>query len=409
MMALALTLALAPAPVYVEMTPGLAVAPGAAAAETRSLRDQLMLRLLEEGYPLAPSADHATRTLRVLPTPDGIEVQAQGEDTRTFAVATGPVLPLEAVHRAMEALDEVTPRPEPTGVEPPRVAVQVDGEGAEALRRTLVQQLLSRQSAVVPADAAPDAMLCAEARGDALVLSRASAANDCSAPASAGPPLQRVALAQAEPDPAALEASLDVLLDDGAEAPDEVIADIQPVGPAPAVGISTRREPADDGRGVALRLGARTGIYGRVTAADAAVGTSLGVGREPGPGALFDVLIVPTSAPDISIFETSVSGGLGWAIGLSRTVALQLQGLGGVQIHRFRQRGADPGVRVDWTAELPVGVSLRVARGLQIDLMVRAGRSGREREHRVDDVVVWSRSAWRIGGSVGLSYGWRPR
>jgi hypothetical protein len=158
-----------------------------------------------------------------------------------------------------------------------------------------------------------------------------------------------------------------------------------------------------------VRLGARTGIYGRLTAADAAVGTSLRLGGEPGPGGIVDVLMVPTSAPDISIFETSVSGGFGWAFALSRTVGLQLQGLGGVQIHRFRQRSAEAGHRVDWTAELPVGVSLRVARGLQIDLMVRAGRSGRAREHRVDDVVVWSRSAWRIGGSVGLSYGWRPR
>jgi hypothetical protein len=145
-----------------------------------------------------------------------------------------------------------------------------------------------------------------------------------------------------------------------------------------------------------------------VIAADAAVGTSLRVGREPGLGGLLDVVVLPTSAPDISIFESSVTGGPSYALALSPSVALQLQALGGVQVHRYRQRGAAPGVRVDWTAELPVGVSLQVARGLQIDLMVRAGLSGRPREHRVDDMVVWSRSAWRIGGSVGLSYGWRP-
>ena len=103
MISLALALALAPAPVYVETAPG-------PDAETRSLQDQLMLRLLEEGYPLAPSAEHATRTLRVEPTPEGIRVEARGQDARVFEVATGPVLPLEAVHRAMEALDEVIPR-----------------------------------------------------------------------------------------------------------------------------------------------------------------------------------------------------------------------------------------------------------------------------------------------------------
>jgi hypothetical protein len=123
---------------------------------------------------------------------------------------------------------------------------------------------------------------------------------------------------------------------------------------------------------------------------------------------VLDVVVLPTSAPDIAIFESSVTGGPAYAVALSKSVTLQLQALGGVQVHRYRQRGAEAGVRVDWTAELPVGVSLRVARGLQIDLMVRAGRSGRDREHRVDDVTVWSRSAWRIGGSVGLSYGWRP-
>jgi len=404
--ALAIALALAPAPVYVETAPG-----PDAAGETRSLRDQLMLRLLEEGYPLAPSAEHATRTLRVEPTADGIRVQAQGQDTRTFEVATGPVLPLEAVHRAMEALDEVTPRAEPTVAEPPRVAVHVDGAEPEALRRSLVQVLLDRQSTVVPPDAAPDAVLCVEARGDALALARAADVEGCRDAAS--PKLVALAgsdPAKAQPDPVALEASLDELLAPRAEtSPDPSLADIEPADPVPAAGLAARREVSDDGRGVAVRLGARTGLYGRVTAADAAVGTSLQVGREPGPGGILDVLVVPTSAPDVSIVETSVSGGFGWMFGLSRTVALQLQGLGGVQVHRYRQRGADPGVRVDWTAELPVGVSLRVARGLQIDLMVRAGRSGRSREHRVDDVVVWSRSAWRIGGSVGLSYGWRPR
>jgi hypothetical protein len=400
--ATALALALAPAPVYVE------AAPGAEDAGTRSLQDQLMLRLLEEGYPLAPSAEHATRTLRVEPTAEGIRVQAYGEDTRAFEVATGPVLPLEAVHRAMEALDEVTPRAEPTGAAPPRHAVHVvaagDGPSPEALRRTLVRQMLARRITVVPPDAAPEAVLCAEDRGEALALSRAADVDGC------GEDPRLVALDHAEPDPVELDASLDALLADPAEAPRPL--DIRPLGPAdgvPAAGIATPRTPVSNGRGVALRLGARTGIYGRLTSADAAVGSSLRVGREPGPGAVLDVLMVPTSAPDISIFETSVSGGLAWMLALTPTVALQLQGLGGVQIHRFRQRGDEPGHRVDWTAELPVGVSLRVARGLQIDLSVRAGRSGRAREHRVDDVVVWSRSAWRIGGSVGLSYGWRPR
>jgi hypothetical protein len=402
---LALALALAPAPVYVETTPG-------PDAETRSLQDQLMLRLLEEGYPLAPSPETATRTLRVEPTPEGIRVQAQGQDTRTFEVATGPVLPLEAVHRAMEALDEVTPRSEPTGVEPPRVAVHLGvaqaGTEPEALRRTLVQRLLARHSTVVPLDAAPDAVLCVQAYAEALELSRAADVDGCSDPARPAPKL--VALEAAEPNAAALDASLDSLLVDPAErSPELPIEPIEPTGPTPAAGLAARRAPIEKERGVAVRLSARTGIYGRLSAADAAVGASLRVGGEPGIGGIFDVLMIPSSAPDISILETSVSGGLGYTLALSRSVALQMQGLGGVQVHRYRQRGAEPGNRVDWTAELPVGVSLRVARGLQIDLMVRAGRSGRAREHRVDDMVVWSRSAWRIGGSVGLSYGWRPR
>jgi hypothetical protein len=400
--AVALALALAPAPVYVETAPGPEPTEG-----SRSLRDQLMLRLLEEGYPLAPSAEHATRTLRVEPRPDGIRVQAQGEDTRTFEVATGPVLPLEVVHRAMEALDEVTPRPSPTGAEPPRVALHVEGPEPEPLRRTLVEQLLARRSTVVPPDATPDAVLCVQARTNALTLSRAADVDGCR---QASRPRVVALDASAEPDPIALGASLDAVLTAGAEpAPRPMAAAIEPLDATPATGLLAEREPASEGRGVAVRLGARTGIFGRLTAADAAVGTSLRVGSEPGVGGIIDVLVVPTSAPDISILETSVSGGLGGTIGLSRTVALELQGLGGVAVHRFRQRGAEPGVRADFTVELPVGVSLRVSRGLQIDLMVRGGRSGRAREHRVDDVVVWSRSAWRIGGSVGLSYGWRPR
>lgn len=408
----ALALALAPAPVYVEAVVGSDPASiGTEASGTRSLREQLMLRLLEEGYPLAPSADRATRTLRVEATSDGIRVEARGEDTRTFEVATGAVLPLEAVHRAMEALDEVTPRAEPTGAPTRRHALHVEvgpsaGASPEALRGRLVGELLARHITVVPADAAPDAVLCAEERGDALALSRAADVEGCRADPRGS---QRVALQQAEPDPAALQASLDALLAAPTEAPLLEIEALEPANGPTTPGLTTPRTPASSDRRLALRVGARTGIYGRLTAADAAVGASLRVGGEPGPGALLDVLMVPASAPNISIFETSVSGGFGWMFALSRVVGLHLQALGGVQVHRFRQRGADPGHRVDWTAELPVGVSLRVARGLQIDLSVRGGRSGRAREHREDDVVVWSRSAWRIGGSVGLSYGWRPR
>lgn len=408
--ALALAFALAPAPVHVE------AAPGPEPAETRSLRDQLMLRLLEEGYPLAPSATQATRTLRVEPTASGLRVEAEGEDTRRFEVATGPVLPLEAVHRAIEALDEVTPRPAPRGSAAPRVALHVEATpveiSPEAVRRSLVRRLLERQRTVVPLDAEPDAVLCVTDQGDALALSRADQADGCRLQPRAEARLvglEPVGL-EAEPDPVALGSSLDALLtEDDPTPPRAVVPAIDPVRTAPAVGLSTERERASEHRGPAVRVGARTGIYGRLTAADAAIGTSLRVGGEPGPGGLLDVLMVPTSAPDISIFETSVSGGFGWMFAVSPTVALHVQGLGGVQVHRFRQRGQDPGHRVDWTAEVPLGASLRVARGLRIDLSVRAGRSGRAREHRVDDVVVWSRTAWRIGGSVGLSYGWRAR
>lgn len=410
--ALALVLAPdpAPAPVYVEM------APASEAEPTQSLQDQLMLRLLEEGYPLAPSADQATRTLRVRPTSDGIRVEAEGEDTRRFEVSTGPVLPLEAVHRAIEALDEVTPRPQPRGSAPRRVAVHLQAPptrvSPDALRRTLVLGLLQRRRTVVPLDAAPDAVLCVAGQDDGLALSRAADAEGCERSPGAMPrePGHRVELAEAEPDPTALQASLDALLAADDPSPRRPVAPaLTPAAVTPAMGLSTDRTREPEPRGLAVRIGARTGIYGRLTSADAAVGTSLRVGGEPGPGGILDVLMVPTSAPDISIFETSVSGGFGWQFAVSPTVSLHVQGLGGVQVHRFRQRGAQSGHRVDWTAEVPLGASLRVTRGLQIDLAIRAGRSGRDREHRVDDVVVWSRSAWRVGGSVGLSYGWRPR
>lgn len=412
MIGAALALVLVPAPVYVE------TAQGADPTETASLRDQLMLRLLEEGYPLAPSAAQATRTLRVEPTPGGIRVEAEGEDTRRFEVATGPVLPLEAVHRAMEALDEVTPRPAPRGAAPPRIAVHVEAPPAaispEELRRMLVHQLLERQSTVVPADADPDAVLCAEGRGEAIALSRANDADGCGLESELSAKLVGIESpesgAKPEPDAVALDSSLDTLLATDDPTPrHRVTPERVPVGPAPAASLTDAREAEPARRGTAVRIGARTGVYGRLSAADAAIGTSLRVGGEPGPAGLFDVLLVPTSAPDISIFETSIGAGFGWMFSVSPIVALHAQGLGGVQIHRFRQRGAQTGHRVDWTAELPLGASLRLSRGLRLDLLVRAGRSGRDREHRVDDVVVWSRSAWRIGGSVGLSYGWRPR
>ncbi len=389
----------APAPVFVE------TAADTDPQKARSLREQLRLRLLEEGYPLAPSAEHATRTLRITVTDEGLEVEAQGADTRAFSVASGPVLPLEVVHRAMEALDEVSPRVPPVKIQRPRrYAVHVDGApqktSPEQVRGALVDTLLIRQKEVVPLDATPDAVLCAEGQGDALALSRGRDVSGCGQE-----PV--VVLRDSPLDQLSSDDSVDALIEQAGTA---TVANDEPVD-TPTVIRRPRRPaaPQPEPKGPSVRIGARTGIYGRLTAADAAVGTTLRVGKEPGPAGLFDVLMVPASATDISIFETSIGVGFGWMWAVSPIVGLHVQGIGGLQIHRFRQRGADTGHRFDWTAEIPLGASFRLARQLRLDLLVRGGRSGRDREHRVDDVVVWSRSAWRVGASVGLSYGWRPR
>lgn len=404
MIAALMALALAPAPVYVE------AAPQDDSEETRSLRDQLMLRLLEEGYPLAPSAERATRTLRVEPIAEGIRVEARGEDIHAFEIATGPVLPLEAVHRAMQALDEVTPRAEPEVTPLTRFAVHVQDApisiAPEVVRGALVHQVLDRGGVVVPLDDEPDAVMCAEALGDDLAISRGQTLRDCGR--------QPTVVAVDDADAATLDrSSLDESMQTLMEEPEQLEVEAREAPPKPrmppTVGVSTDRAPRATRPGPAVRVGARAGLYGRVTSADAAVGTSVRVGREPGPAGIVDLLMVPASAPDISIFETSVSGGFGWMWIVHPVVALHVQGLAGVQVHRFRQRGNEAGNRADWTAEIPLGASLKLARGLRLDLTVRGGRSGRPREHRVDDVVVWERSAWRIGGAVGLSYGWRGR
>ncbi|MEX1367369.1 MAG: hypothetical protein AB1Z98_29850 [Nannocystaceae bacterium] len=396
-----LALALAPAPVYVE------IAPEGESEETRSLRDQLMLRLLEEGYPLAPSPQRATRTLTMQPVAEGIRVEARGQDVHAFEVATGPVLPLEAVHRAMQALDEVTPRAEPSSPAATRFAVHVQDAPAsispEAIRGALMHQVLGRSGVVVPLDAEPDAVLCVETLGDDLAVSRGQTLRDCG----------RLPTVVTLDDDAVDVRSLDESMQQLMEAPEAV--DVRPIATTtaprvrPSASLAADREPVGSRRMPAIRVGARAGVYGRLESADAAVGSTLRVGREPGPGGLLDILMVPASAPDISIFETSISGGFGWMWAVHPVVALHAQGLLGVQVHRFRQRGNEAGNRVDWTAEIPLGASFQLAQGLRLDLTVRGGRAGRPREHRVDDVVVWERTAWRVGGAVGLSYGWRGR
>ncbi len=367
-----------------------------------------MLRLLEEGYPLAPSAEHATRTLRVEVTTEGLRVEASGSDTRSFEVATGPVLPLEAVHRAMEALDEVTPRVPTEAEPPPRYAVHVDSAppetSPEAVRRALVHTLLARKSTVVPIDADPEAVFCAEGEGDALTLTRSADVEGCGQV-----PRMTVEVEAAEPAQVQLDDSVDTLITTPKSTGPVVVEPIEPRPTSTTTGLRVERETEPDPRRTALRIGVRTGIYGRLSSADAAIGTSLRVGREPGPAGIVDLLFVPASATDISIFETSIGAGFGWMWSVSPVVGLHTEAVGGLQIHRFRQRGGQTGHRYDWTAEVPIGASFRLARHLRLDLRVRGGRTGRGREHRVDDVVVWSRNAWRIGASVGLSYGWRPR
>jgi hypothetical protein len=387
------------------------------------IRDALLVRLVEEGFSLAPRSELAGVDVVVRRGDRGWQVEAVGTDRQLYEIAAeGSVglQRLELLHRAVAAAEEVKPRP---GVEPansppsPRVQVVFADAPTTAaaqaeLTAGIVGALLEADVVVTSADVAHDGVVCAwaSARGSAATVamtpdecSQHAAALDGASWEAAQAVSTRIAAdvvqrapwaAQPEPEPAP-EPEPEPATD--TERPPRLDVAPQPAAPPP--------RPR---RGM-VRVGARGGLVGRLQPVDAALGADVRLGSTRGPAGWIDLQIWPTratghpGASSLRIVEVVPALGFGWRFVPHPRVALDPGLLLGLDVHAYRS-DVDRGRRTDASIEAAFGVAFDIVAGLELGVQVRGGRSARARTHDILGTEVWHRDAWRVAAFVEVAY-----
>lgn len=393
------------------------------------LHGWLAVQLLAQGYTLAsePVSAQVKLTITSLGTHAGWEVIAAGSSSARFEVEAAEqpaVARLELLHRAVDAVEAVEPKtlePQSAG---PTFAIEIDpGVAAEQRRsgeREIAAAVLTAGGTIVSQRAAADFVLCAQpgtttpqlhlVRSETL-CETASPADPFAVPSPTAQRTQRLVAAAAALTPQPVP-----------ETPTEPFAaaltrvgedDETPPGLESTPTVPTRRRAWPGSTG-AVRLGAAAGVVVR-GAVDPMVTTSLYVGREPGLSAWLDVqLWLSSFSGPLRIWEATPAAGLRLRALTQGRFSLDFGALLGLQVHSFRLVDEPAlrteGVALDVSSEGAVGFSLRTWGAHELQLLVRGGRTGRSRIHTDDSGSLWARSAWRLGGSLGLNFGWRrPR
>lgn len=378
------------------------------------LFDWLVVRLLEEGYAIA-SGDEADVELAVVPGDSQTWiVRASGSSSAAIDVALdgdASVVRLEVLHRAIDVLVAAGRRP---ATQPRRTAFAFEISAAIAasevppLQRSIALAILHAGGVVSPSRTWAEQVVCVGPGGarEAVTLVDATAA----CPAS---------IAAVEPAAAAEVAGELVRTRLGAE---QVPFDDE--SPLVETEVPPRlvREPepppsAWASAPLVVRGGAAVGMVARMKAIDPALTASLVVGREPGLGAWIDLQLWPGTRTDmLRVFEAVIAAGLRVRPVTVGRFALDLGVLLGLQLHGYRFSRApveDRGVALDVSGELAIGFAIRLWRDHELQLLVRGGRSGREREHVLRDDFraqpLWYRNAWRVSATLGMAFGRKAR
>ena len=155
----------------------------------------------------------------------------------------------------------------------------------------------------------------------------------------------------------------------------------------------------------ALRLSAHAGVYGRPRVVDPVVGFGIRLGKASGVNVGGTLEVMASDAPGVRVLETHPGLALGARVGRGR-VAFHGDAILGLLVHDAWIDGRGHRRGVDFAATVPLGVSVWVTRGLDVDVSLRGGYAMRPRSHVVGGERVWSRGVWRLGASLGFTYGW---
>jgi hypothetical protein len=369
--------------------------------------DWLVGRLLEEGFAVT-AGDDAEIDLTIAQADRSWEISAQGETSERFAVPIDHdegVARLELLHVAVGALESVQPRAVAGRKDDRAFAIELAdtfaSEARAAVLAELARAVLDGGGSLAPHRGSAAFVLCASLGDRAVAVEVRDATEPCPIAAEVEP----IAVRERARNVVAA-----VLVDDAeqtvAAATPAQDWERAPLGPRAPERSEPRRRWSNGA--LMVRGGASTGVVARVRAPDAVVAASMFVGTEPGVALWLDMQVWSSTTRRDRLFVLELLPAVGvrvraWTRG---RVSLDLGALVGVQVHGYRFKG-DAGIGSDWSVEGAAGFAVRLWREHELQLMMRAGRIGRERWHKIDGVTAWHREPWRVAATVGLTFGRR--
>lgn len=401
--------------------------------EARRLDGALRVRLLEEGYVIAPQPEAGVLRLEVRPFEGGWMVLARGERTTSYALPKGALAlrSLELLQRAVLAL-EATGAPATRGDDSETISVSVAvitesdaslGSRAQAL---MVQALATAGVAVAPVTRSSDAVVCLRFATDTFSLGSGSDAAKCQAGAAAQPRegrSDREILQLVERRTASLAIDALALRAAARAMPDPDSNPSASSNPNPNPNPSAKPNPnpkpdlasrlarntelafSDDERHEAtstqLELAVSGGVLARSGGTDPLLRAHFDVWRSSGWGVRVEPAVSWSSVPALGIVETSLKAGVVWTRPLGRASTFTLGLLGGVVLHHFDYSERDQGTRINWACALPAELSRRVG-SFSLTLGLSPGLMGPARDHEVFERRVWHRGPLALAATAGV-------
>ncbi len=374
------------------------------------LRGWLVRRLLEEGYDVAADTKAAHCTVRLRAAGEGMVVDAEGTEHRSYAVESGPdaVLRLEVLHRALQGAEQTCTGTEPIAAEQPGLLIRfVGGAQDDDLLEALA--VVSQHAGVTLQSRATEGatLACIEPRGALAEVSLGPATEAC------GPPHlvldfgertaddhRRAARSLINAVRPAANGALDVHSLGGPPPGD-------PYATAPDASITEESDgfvPMQGPARAEMRLGASAGIVTRGPHVDALIQTGWRMGEIKGIGGRLSVSVVPSGGAGISVVDARLAIGPDWTLRAGKRGFIDVAALVGTDLHMFSGAGD-----VAFAAELPMTYAFTLRGQARLNVGINPGLSSTHWEHQnsLATRVVWERPAWRIGMSLGITHGWR--
>ncbi len=405
------------------------------------MTEWLLLRLLDDGYPLVAYRAAADVELTVTATAQGHwTITATGQSTSTFNVeaADDPaVTQLEVLHRSFDALEAVEPM-KPTQPPPPAVSLTIAEGSPPSLAPQVALGVLAAGARLSPSRETGSFQICASQRGEtAPEISVIEAELDCastdgSSVADPASPTEPTVQPVARADGAIVLRSSELVTaamvriglpaEDGFEPPwADPVAEAAPAAPPAtdseaAPGLESDRTPdrRKRSRPVVIRWGVGAGVLGRraeprEVAADGLITPGMSLGFEPGIAGWLELQIRPSVVVDpLVVVETFPAIGLRYRTFTVRRVSVDVGALFGPEIHTYRLTRdgfrTRNGNHVVASAEAMLGFAVKFWKEHEFHAQFRLG-GGRERIHETEDTVLWRRRALRFGAVVGISLG----